>query len=99
MPSAKTGYNTEKVTGDVLSQGRVVTEDISAAGVLVGEGKMIRIRVTAQTYIQFGKVSTMGAVTSGSSPALELNTAGTYLVCAEFDYIRASANAARLEVL
>lgn len=97
MASAKTRENTEKVTGDVIYPGRVVTDDASAAGVFVGNGSLCRIRVTATTYVAFG-ISSIGSVSSSTSPGLEL-TAGTWLVAASNDYIRSSAALTRLEVL
>lgn len=90
--------NSKKVTGDVLSPGPVITADISAAGVYVGQGSLLRIRVAAATFIAFGD-STIGAVTNATSPGLELNSAGVYLVSATADWVRASANPARVEIL
>lgn len=87
----------QAVTGDILAPGRVITSDTSAAGVLVGKGSILRLQVAADTYVAFGE-STIGAVSSTTSPGLKL-ASGYYLVCATDDYIRMSANATRLEVM
>lgn len=89
----------KKVTDSVLVPGTVITADISAAGVLVGKGNLIRIRISAATFVAFGSSPSMAAVTSSTSPGLELNTAGTYMINATDDFIRASANPARVEVI
>jgi len=76
----------------------LITSDISAAPVLVGTGNICRIRVTTTTYINFG-TNTMTAPTSATQGALELFTAGTYLVVASNSYIMASSNPARVEII
>lgn len=84
-------------TGDILAPGDVITTDASAAGVLVGKGSIVRIQVSADTYVAFGE-STIAAVSSTTTPGLKL-AAGYYLVCATDDYLRASAALTRLEVM
>lgn len=98
MASGRTKFNTERVTDGVLAPGKVIAQDISAAGVYVKEGSLCRIRVSSATFVAFGLVD-IAAVSVTTDPGLELPVAGTYLVVATGDYIRASANAARLEVL
>ena len=89
--------NAQKVVSGILVPGEVVTDDISSAGVLVKKGSLLRISVSSTTYIAFG-ASTIGAVSNTTSPGLELQS-GVYLVCATDDYIRASADADRLEII
>jgi len=98
MASAITKYNTQKMTGDILIPGKLVTQDASAAGVQVGKGKLLRIRVAAATFLAFGK-SDIGAVSGTTDPGLELATAGVYLVLATDEYLRCSANPARIEII
>lgn len=85
------------VTG-ILTPGTIITADISSAPRLVGKGNICRIRVTATTYVAFGDDS-LAAVSVATSPGLELFSAGTYLIAARANFIRASAAAARLEIL
>lgn len=85
------------VTLGVLIPGDVITSDTSAAGVLVREGSICRIQVSADTYVAFGD-SDIGSVSSATSPALKL-ASGYHLVVATSDYIRTSANVTRLEVI
>ena len=93
------GASARKSTGDVLCAGRLLTADISAAGRYVGTGSLLRIRVTATTYLAFSDDSAIGAVSSSTDPGLELFTAGVYLVTATGDWLRGSAAVARLEIL
>lgn len=87
------------VTQGILVPGEVISADISAGGVLVGEGSICRIKVTADTYISFGNdPASMPAVTSATTPGLLL-PAGIHLVVATDEFIRASAAVARLEVV
>ncbi|RLG45243.1 MAG: hypothetical protein DRN81_02365 [Thermoproteota archaeon] len=85
------------VTEGVLIPGRVVTADISAAGVEVLKNSICRVEVTAVTYIAFGP-GDMPAVTVATDPGLKLNP-GTYLIAATDRFIRASAAVVRLEVV
>lgn len=85
------------VTEAVLVQGEVITGDFTAGAILVGKGSLLRIRVAATAYVAFSESSALGAVASSTSPALELFTAGTYLVRAREDYMRSSAALARVE--
>lgn len=87
----------QAVTVGVLSPGSVVTTDISAAGVLVGKGALLRIQVGADVYLAFG-ASDIGVVSVSTSPAIKL-PAGYHIIRATDDYIRASAAATRLEIL
>jgi hypothetical protein len=89
----------KKVTDAVLVPGSVITSDSSSAAVLVGIGNLVRIRVTAPTYVAFGPTSTISAVSITTSPAIELYTAGTYLIAASDQFMRTSANPARIELI
>lgn len=86
-----------KTMGDILVPGMVITADPSIAPRLVGEGQICRIRVASTVYVAFGNDS-LGAVSSTTSPGLELET-GTHLVVATGDWIRMSAAPTRLEII
>jgi hypothetical protein len=88
-----------KVISGILVAGDVVTSDISAAGVKVGKGSILRIRVGAATFVAFSDDPTIGTVSVTTTPGLELPAAGTYVIVATGIYVRASANAVRLEVV
>lgn len=78
--------------------GEVITDDISTAGVEVGEGNILKIEVSADTYVAFSDESTIGAVSAATSPAVKLTAGEHYVVCA-CKYVRASANGVRVELL
>ena len=86
------------VTGDVLAAGKVVTTDVSAAGVLVGKGSILRIQAAADTYIAFSDSASIGAVSVTTTPGFK-HPGGYVLLCATGDFIRASAAFTRMEVL
>ena len=90
------------VTEPVLVPGEVVTTDTSAAPVFVGRGNLLRIEVTADTYVAFGEDPSTSpidvAVTAASTPAVKLPS-GYHLVNATEDFIRTSAVLTRLEVI
>lgn len=90
--------NAKKTTGNVLVPGRLVTADTSAAARYVGKNSLLRIRVTAATFVAFGS-DALGAVSVATDPGLELNDAGVYLVTATDDWVRTSAAVARMEIL
>lgn len=79
--------------------GKVITDDISAAGVEVGEGNILRIQTSADTYIAFSELSTIGAVSVTTTPAVKLVGAGVHYVVCQCDYVRASSNPTRIELL
>lgn len=86
------------VMGNALVAGIVVTDDVSAAGVLVDTGSILRIQTSADTYVAFGTSPAMSAVDVNTSPAIKL-PAGYHIVVATDDFIRASAAFTRLEVI
>ena len=77
---------------------KVVTDNISTAAVLIGKGNIIKIHVAADTYVAFSDDSAFGTVSATTTPAVLLNAGMHYVVCTG-DYVRASANATRLELL
>lgn len=83
---------------EVKAPGKVITDDISAAWVKVGFGNLIRIEVSADTYVAFSKEDDDGVVDSSTSPSVKLPAGYHYVICAG-EYVRASANAVRLELL
>lgn len=82
----------------IKAPGKVITDDISAGWVRVGKGNIIRIQVSADTYVAFSKEDDDGTVSATTSPAIKLDAGYHYIVCAA-DYVRASAAATRLELL
>lgn len=88
----------DKVTGDVLCQGEVISANITTA-TYVGKGSLLRIRVASATFIACRATAAelSATVDATTSPGLELNSAGVYLITASEDYIKASANPARIE--
>lgn len=102
MASGRTRFNTEIVTGDVIGVGIRVQDPALAnsAGVQIGKGKLLRIRVAATAYISFAPLGTaFSAPSITTDKTIELFTAGTYLVVAEDELLFSSAAIARLEVL
>jgi len=91
--------NCKKVMSGVLvAPTSLITADTSSAARFVGAGCLLRVRVAAATFLAFGD-STLGAVSSSTATGIELNDAGTYLIVAAADYVRTSANVARMEVI
>lgn len=78
--------------------GIVMPVDISSAGVKVGSSNVLKIHVAADTYIAFSDDSTIGAVSVTTSPAVMLPAGMHYVLCAG-EYVRASANPTRIELL
>ena len=79
--------------------GEVMTDDISAAYVKVGEGNILRIQTTGDTFVAFSDLDSGGAVSVTTNPAVKLVGAGVHYVMCQCDYVRASANPARIELL
>lgn len=77
--------------------GQVITDNLSAGGVFVGSDNILRVIVTADTYVAFGPQS-IGAVSSATSPGLLLQAGEHYIICAD-DYVRTSLNPSRVELL
>ena len=82
----------------VAVPGEVITANISAAYVEVGEGNIVRLEIGAVTYVAFDDKTTGGAVSVTSSPAVKLAIGIHYVIC-ECKYIRTSVNPTRIELL
>lgn len=95
---SQAGRAIKAMDGILITPQELITSDISAAPVYVGNGNLLRVRVTATTYLAFGP-STISAPSSTTSNALELFSAGVYLISANDDYVMASSNPARVEIL
>lgn len=78
--------------------GKVITDDISAAWVKVGKGNIVRLQVSADTYVAFADDGTGPAVTAATTPAVKLASGEYHYVVCQSDYIRASAAPARVEL-
>jgi hypothetical protein len=78
--------------------GELVTANISTAYTEVKKGNIIRIVVTADTYVAFAKEGGGAAVTAATKNGLLLQAGDHYVYCTE-DFIRASAAPARVELL
>lgn len=78
--------------------GDVVTSDISAAWVEVGEGNVIRVICAADTYFAFSDDNTGGVVDATTTPAVKIQAGEHYIICSA-KYVRASANPSRVELL
>lgn len=80
--------------------GQVITVDISAGWVDVGEGNILRLEVGADTYIAFEDEDKGAgiAVSITSDPGLKLPAGYHYVIC-QSRWVRASANPIRKELL
>ncbi|CAB4125075.1 hypothetical protein UFOVP53_56 [uncultured Caudovirales phage] len=78
--------------------GTVITDDISAAWVEVGQGNIVRVVLTADTYFAFSDDDAAAAVTVSTSPAVKLGSGESYIITSA-KYIRASVNPSRVELL
>lgn len=78
----------------------MTANDPSVAPVKVGVNNILRIRVTAATYIQFTPDTTVPSpVPSITSPnTLELPVAGTYNVVATDNFLASSSKPTRVEI-
>jgi hypothetical protein len=83
----------------IKAPGRVLTVNISAGWVKVGAGNIIRIEAGADMFVAFSD-SDLGAtaVSVTTSPAVKLSAGYHYVICAN-EWVRASANPTRLELL
>lgn len=76
---------------------KVLTDNISTGWVKVGKGNVVRLQVGADTYVAFDDDGVGAAVSATTSPAVKLDAGYHYVVC-QGEYIRASANATRIEL-
>jgi hypothetical protein len=82
----------------VKHPGEVISEDMTS-WVKVGEGNLLRVIVTAATYVIFdddGQNST--TADAAASPGLYLAVGEHYIVC-QSEYVKMSANPTRKELL
>lgn len=79
--------------------GKVITDDISARWVDVGEGNILRMEAGADMYVAFSDLNTGGAVSVTTSPAVKLKGGEFHYVVCQCRYVRASANPLRIELL
>jgi len=100
MASEKLNGNIDKVsTGMVQTPKRLLALDLASAAVDVGEQiSVIRVRVTALTYLAFGKTSTIGAVSVTTKNAIELSP-GTHMIAVTGRFVRTSIAVLRAEAL
>lgn len=79
--------------------GKVITSDLSAAWIQVGQGNIIRMQVSADTYVAFSDVEgDVSTVSVTSTPAVKLLSGDHYVLC-QAKYVRTSANPTRVELL
>jgi hypothetical protein len=78
--------------------GKLVTANISTAAVKVGKNNIIKVHVAADTYMAFSDDAAFGAVSVTTDPGLLLNAGMHYVICTG-EYVRASANPSRIELL
>ena len=85
-----------RATMEVLAPGEVITP--STDWIKIGQGCLVRVEVTAETYIAFAEDTTGGATTVATSPAVKLPI-GYHVIRATETFMRASLAPARIEVL
>ena len=79
--------------------GKVITANLSSAWVEVGRGNILRIQVSADTYVAFTDIDGDASVVSATtSPAVKLLAGDNYVLC-QAKYVRTSANPTRVELL
>lgn len=79
--------------------GQVISADISAAWIEVGEGNVLRLEVDTDTYVAFSDSSDLtDTVGMSTTPAVKLKTGMRYVICSA-KYVRASSNPLRVELL
>ena len=80
--------------------GEVVANADVFAGTFVGEGNIIRIQTTADTFVAFSDESaTMALPTVTTAVAVKLVGAGVFYVICQCDYVRTSIAITRAELL
>lgn len=80
--------------------GAVLTTDISAAWVSVEPGFIIRVYVSADTYIAFSDFDQGAvAVSVTTSPAMLLKGGFFYNIMSSGSFMRASVNPTRIEII
>jgi hypothetical protein len=93
----------QKVT-QALAVGKLLDADITAS-TKVGRFSLLRVRVTASTILAFSEdkaaldAETVDATTGDDFYVIELNIAGTYEIACPADWVKASVNPARKELV
>ena len=83
----------------LLIPGKVITANISTGWIYVGRGNILRVQAGADMYVAFSEFDlTTTAVTVSTSPAVKVITGCHYIIC-QADFVRASANPTRIELL
>jgi hypothetical protein len=83
----------------VSAPGKVIANADIFAGTEVGEGNILRIQTTADTFIAFGEQALTSAPTVTSPIAVKLVGAGVHYVICQCDFVRSSIAVARAELL
>lgn len=79
--------------------GKVITANLSSAWIQVGQGNILRIQVSADTYVAFTDIEgDSSSVSSTTSPAVKLPSGDHYVLC-QAKFVRTSANPTRVELL
>jgi hypothetical protein len=78
--------------------GKVISANISTNWADVGQGNILRIQVSADTYVAFSDDTSGSAPSVTTSPAVKLPAGDHYVLC-QARYVRASANPTRVELL
>lgn len=79
--------------------GKVVPAADVFAGTEVGEGNIIRIETTVDTYVAFSNESGLAVPSAATTPAVKLVGAGVHYVICQYDFIRTSIAITRAELL
>ena len=97
----KSAVDVAQSIGGLQYPGEVITDNISTGWVQVGRSNIVKIYTTADIYVAFSvDQADPASVSSTTSPAtlLKGQDAPHHVLC-QSDFIRASANADRVELL
>jgi len=78
--------------------GKVISANMSTNWIDVGQGNILRIQVSADTYVAFSDNLSGSVPSVSTSPAVKLQAGDHYVLC-QAKYVRASANPTRVELL
>jgi hypothetical protein len=97
----KSAVDVAQSVGGIEYPGEVITADLSAGWVWVGRSNIVKIHTSADIYVAYSVESTdPSIVSSTTSPAVLLKgSVEPHHVLSQSDYIRASANPQRVELL
>lgn len=93
-----------KKTQEVLAVGKLVSDNIATSVKKVGQGSVLRVETSGDTYLAFSNDSNaLDAATINASYdddyVIKLTGAGTFNVAAPANFVKASANPARFELI